>query len=121
VGNLERMCLLSTLLDWAVLVMLSREHGGLKEGEAFSTLNPATHTLRYVSLGLEVGGVGLFWLYMGKWVHLLEKNHAHRKSTVKCLVASLARNLYQILELFFRPDKLVLTCNQPTSILSPGL
>jgi hypothetical protein len=66
VGNLERMCLLSTLLDWAVLVMLSREHGGLKEGEAFSTLNPATHTLRYVSLGLEVGGVGLFWLYMDK-------------------------------------------------------
>ena len=56
--------LLSTLLDWAV--MLSREHGGLKEGEAFSTLNPATHVLRDVSLGLEVREVGLFWLYMDK-------------------------------------------------------
>jgi len=42
--------LLSTLLDWAVLVMLSREHGGLKESEAFLTLNPATHALRNVSL-----------------------------------------------------------------------
>lgn len=57
---------LSTLLDWAVLVMLSRQHGGLKEGEAFSTLNPATHALRNVSLKLEVEVVGLFSLYMDK-------------------------------------------------------
>jgi hypothetical protein len=64
-GELGRSVLL-TLLDWAVLVMLSREHGGLKEGEAFSTLNRATHALRNVNLGLEVGGVGLFWLYMDK-------------------------------------------------------
>lgn len=69
--------LLSTLLDWAVLVMLSREHGGLKEGETISTLNPATHALRNVSLELEVGGVGLFWLYMGKLVHLLGEKITH--------------------------------------------
>ena len=63
-GEFGKNVLLSTLLDWAV--MLSREHGGLKEGEAFSTLNPATHVLRDVSLGLEVREVGLFWLYMDK-------------------------------------------------------
>jgi hypothetical protein len=65
-GEFGKSVLLSSLLDWAVLLMLSRQHGGLKEGEAFSTLNPATHALRNVSLGLEVGGVGFFWLYMDK-------------------------------------------------------
>ena len=64
-GEFGKNVLLSTLLDWAVLVMLSREHGGLKEGEAFSTLNPATHALRNVNLGLEVGGVGLFLVIYG--------------------------------------------------------
>jgi hypothetical protein len=64
-GEFGKNVLLSTLLDWAVLVMLSREHGGLKEGEAFLTLNPATHALCNVNLGLEVGGVGLLLVIYG--------------------------------------------------------